>query len=205
MLQMDDMPQVKPNHACLFGVASEQMGYFTNAQAARCGFSRDGLAKHARSGRFIRARRGLYRLRDYPSDMYEHVMAAWLSIGRDTAVVSHQTALAIHDLTDVIPDAVHLTVPRARRSHPRLPGVRIHTSTRPFGPRDVVDREGMRVTSPIRTVLDVDDLGLSLEHVEIAAREVIRRGQATSEMFELRARARGGRFVADLERGWIQL
>lgn len=132
-------------------------------------------------------------------------MAAWLAVGRTIAVVSHHSALALHELSDVIPDAIHLTVPRSRRTHPDLPGTRIHTSSRPFGPLDVVSREGMRVTSPIRTVLDVDDLGLSLEHVEVAARQVIDRGQGTPEMFARQARARGGRFLGDLESGRIHL
>jgi len=143
--------------------------------------------------------------------MREEIMAAWLAVGQTIAVVSHQSALALHDLSDVIPDTIHLTVPRShgptvprsRRTHPDLPGTRSHTSSRPFGPLDVVTREGMRVTSPIRTVLDVDDLGLSLEHVEVAARQVIDRGQGTREMFT--RRARGGRFLGDLESGRIHL
>ena len=132
-------------------------------------------------------------------------MAAWLAVGQTIAVVSHQSALALHDLSDVIPDTIHLTVLRSRRTHPDLPGTRSHTSSRPFGPLDVVTREGMRVTSPIRTVLDVDDLGLSLEHVEVAARQVIDRGQGTREMFARQARARGGRFLSDLESGRIHI
>ena len=200
---MHDTKRIGPDHRCLFGVAATQKGHFTNSQAAACGFGRDDVAAHARTGRFIRERRGLYRLRDYPSDMHEEIMVAWLAVGRTIAVVSHQSALALHELSDVIPDAIHLTVPRSRRTHPNLLGTRIHTSSRPFGPLDVVTREGMRVTSPIRTVLDVDDLGLSLEHVEVAARQVIDRGQGAREMFT--RRARGGRFLGDLESGRIHL
>ncbi len=205
MLQMHDMIATEPNHECLFRVASEQMGFFTNRQAALCGFSRDGLAKHAKSGRFIRERQGLYRLRDYPSGMFEEIMAAWLTVGRDIAVVSHQSALEVLNLSDVIADAVHLTVSRAKRSHPRIPGVRIHTTTRGYEPSDVIVREGMRVTSPVRTVIDVDDIGLSLEHVEVAAREAIAYGQATKAMFVERAERRGGRFHDHLARGVVVL
>jgi len=202
---MHDMIATKPNHECLFRVASEQMGFFTNRQAALCGFSRDGLAKHAKSGRFIRERRGLYRLRDYPSSPREHVMAAWLAVGRDVAVVSHESALDLHELSDVIPDAIHLTVPRTKRAMRTLPGVRIHTTGRDFGMHDIVRLDGMRVTSPIRTILDVDDTGLSLEHVEVAARQAIQRGQATRGMFERQAAERGGRFQSDLAHGRIRL
>ena len=62
----------KPNLTGLFEVASEQGGYFTTEQARTCGFSRALLSHHAKSERFIRARYGLYRFREYganaPSD-----------------------------------------------------------------------------------------------------------------------------------------
>jgi hypothetical protein len=38
-----------------------------------------------------------------------------LAVGKDAAGVSHETALDLLDLSDVIPDTVHLTVPRTRR------------------------------------------------------------------------------------------
>ena len=42
-------------------------------------------------------------------------MAAWLAVGKQNAVVSHESALDLLDLSDVSPDRVHLTVPRSRR------------------------------------------------------------------------------------------
>ena len=59
---------------------------------------------------------GVYRFRDYPPSPREEVAAAWLAVGQDVAVVSHESALDLWDLSDVIPGAVHLTVPRAQRS-----------------------------------------------------------------------------------------
>ena len=132
-------------------------------------------------------------------------MVGWLAVGREISVVSHQSALVLHDLSDVIADAVHVTVPRVERTRARVPGVRVHTTTRSFEQLDVVTREGMRVTSPIRTVLDIDELGLSLEHVERAAREAIDRGQATRSMFLVRAETYGGRFRSHLIYGQVKL
>ena len=71
-----------PDLSELFGVASEQAGYFTAAQAHACGYSKQLPSHHAASGRFIRLRRGLYRLHDYPSSRYEEVMAARLAAVR---------------------------------------------------------------------------------------------------------------------------
>jgi len=202
---MTDKPSSSPDHRCLFDVASEQKGYFTASQALDCGFSRKLLAYHAQRGRYRRERVGLYRLRDYPSDMFEEIMAAWLAVGRDIAVASHQSALELHDLSDLIANHVHLTVPREHREGTKIPGVRVHTTTRPFEPLDIVKREGIRVTSPIRTVLDIDEAGVSLEHVEAAAREAIQRGQATPSMFHERAMRYGGRFRNHLAHGHVQL
>src|SRR5713101_7282134 len=117
----------KPNRARLFDLASEQGGYFTAAQARTCGFSKALLAHHAKSGRFQRIRQGLYRFREYPSSPREDVIAAWLATGRESAVVSHDSALDMLGLSDVVPEVVHLTVPRAKRYRSASPGVAIHT------------------------------------------------------------------------------
>src|SRR5207248_3046491 len=111
----------RPDSLCLFEVASEQGGYFTAEQARACRYSFALLSHHVKSGRFLRIRRGLYRLRDYPSSPREDVLAAWLAVGKESAVVSHDSALDLLDLSDVIPDAAHLTVPRFRRNVPSLP------------------------------------------------------------------------------------
>jgi predicted transcriptional regulator of viral defense system len=121
-------------------------------------------------------RRGLYRLRDYPSSPREEVVAAWLALGKENAVVSHASALDLLDLSHVIPDAVHLTVPRSRRHLPNLPGVAIHTTTRPLRPIDVVHREGARLTSAARTILDAAEAGTAPEQIERAVEQAIERG-----------------------------
>lgn len=75
--------------------------------------------------------RGVYRLRDSPSSPHELIVAAWLRTPPSAdAVVSHETALELYDLADVIADAVHVTVPRHRRRKP-IEGVVIHPTTFP--------------------------------------------------------------------------
>jgi predicted transcriptional regulator of viral defense system len=178
---MGDTNATGPNHACLFEIASEQHGYFTAQQARACQFSWDLLTYHTRAGRFIRVRRGLYRFRDYPSSSREEVMIAWLSVGQDVAVVSHESALDLLDLSDIIPDAVHLTVPRSKRHLPTLPGVTIHTTTRPLRPQDVTTRNGIRLTAAARTILDTAEAGTAPEQVELALAQAIKRGLTTRQ------------------------
>jgi predicted transcriptional regulator of viral defense system len=170
------MTKIRPDHSCLFDTAAEQQGYFTAAQARACGFGWDLLTHHVQSGRYIRVQHGLYRLRDYPSSPYEEVAAAWLAADRGRAVVSHETALDLLDLSDITPTAIHLTVPRSRRYARARPGVVIHTTTRPFGPKDTTIRHGIRLTSPQRTILDAAETGTGPEQIEMAIRQAVRVG-----------------------------
>jgi predicted transcriptional regulator of viral defense system len=129
---MDDTMEPQTGYQCLFAIASEQQGYFTAKQAMACGFDGDLLAHHTGRGRFLRVHRGVYRLRDYPSSPREEVAAAWLAAGKDAAVISHESALDLLDLSDITPGAIHITVPRSKRYVSKLPGVRVHTTTRPL-------------------------------------------------------------------------
>jgi predicted transcriptional regulator of viral defense system len=187
---MGDTVTNKPDHQCLLGAASGQHGYFTSAQANKCGFTRSLLSHQTKSGRYIRVRRGLYRLRDYPSFYREEVVIPWLALGKDTAVVSHESALDLLELSDVIPRAVHLTVPRSRRNLPRILGVKLYTTTRPFDLVDVVVREGIRVTSAGRTIVDSAEWGTAPEQIEMAIWQALARGLATRGQLESLARSR---------------
>lgn len=181
-----------PDHAVLFGIASEQAGYFTTAQAHDAGFSSPLIRHHARTGRFMHVARGLYRLRDYPSTPREEVLAAWLRLA-PKAVVSHESALDLLGLSDVIPDAIHLTVPRTFRKLSPLPGVTIHTTTRPLRGDDIMNRDGVRLTSAARTIADVAEAGLAPDQVERAVRSAINRGLATPRQLRAAASNRGRR------------
>jgi predicted transcriptional regulator of viral defense system len=187
---MEDSSTHRPDRQALFDLASEQYGYFTAGQAARCGYAPNVLAYHARRGTFQRVHHGVYRFRDFPFSHREDVVAAWLAVGKDEAVISHESALDLWDLSDVVPDAVHLTVPRARRSLARHPptGVIVHTTTRPLDSGEVRRNEGIRVTSPERTILDAAEAGTQPEQIEMAIEQALRRGWL--DVLHLRARAR---------------
>jgi predicted transcriptional regulator of viral defense system len=181
------------NYQRLLAIARSQHGLFTQSQAESCGYGTNLVAYHTRRGNFVRAHRGVYRLRDYPSSSFEHIVAAWLAVGREQAIVSHETALALHDLSDVIPNAVHLTVPRAKRNLPKIPDVRIHTTTRTLEPADIVTRLGIRMTSVARTIADSAEVGTAPEQVEMAIRQAIQRGVTTPRRLRVAASNRGQR------------
>jgi predicted transcriptional regulator of viral defense system len=139
----------------LHAVAVTQGGFFTAKQACDAGYQYSHLAYHVQSGNFERVDRGLYRLKDIPPAEHEDLvrLALW-SRDRDDApqaVVSHDTALALQGLSDVVPPRVHLTVPPTfRKSAPR--GVVLHKAR--LDTADLEDREGFRITTPLRTLID---------------------------------------------------
>lgn len=178
---MHDTIAQKPDMADLYQIAIGQQGYFTSRQAYESGMSKDLVKHYVRTGRFTRVYRGVYRFRDYPPSPREHVAAAWLAVGKDHAVVSHESALDLIDLTDVIPFGIHLTVPRTARYARKVPGVVLHTTTKAFDPEHIQIIDGIRVASVERTIVDVAAAGLSPEHVEIAVVEALKRGMSSED------------------------
>ncbi len=177
---MHDTNQLQPDIADLFQVAVGQQGYFTSDQAHESGVSNNLIKHHVRSGKFIRAYRGVYRFRDYPPSPREHVAAAWLAVGKDHAVVSHESALELLDLTDIIPYGIHITAPRSGRYARRIPGVTLHTTTGEIAPQDLQTVDGLKITSATRTIVDVAVAGQSPEHVEIAVAQALDRGMISA-------------------------
>lgn len=176
----------------LFGIAESQAGYFTTKQAAAAGVSRQLLSHHARNGgSVIRARRGLYRLRDFPASQREHLVAEWLNTGLPIdAVLSHESAAELHDLTDLIPSKVHMTASR-RHTGRRTPGsVRLHFDTDGVPTHERTERSGLPLTTVERTVVDLLVSHGITEQTELAVAQALARGLTTPERLREAARSR---------------
>jgi predicted transcriptional regulator of viral defense system len=177
----------RPNWDRLFETAAGQSGYVTTKQAAEAGYSTHLLRKHIHAGRVARAQRGIYRLVHFPVGEHEELVTVWLW-SEQAGVFSHETALALHGLSDVLPAHVHLTLPEAWRSR-RLrvpPGVVLHHADVPpearawFGP--------VPTTNVPRTLCDCATSGLSPEPLRQAAQQALRRGLVTrSELGDVEA------------------
>lgn len=162
----------------LYGIAEPQGGFVAARQAVEAGIPRSTLSYHATEGDSLeRVGRGVYRLRRFPTSPHAHVIASWLALARADAVVSHESAAELLEITDLIPDVVHVTVPRSRRGLHSAQGVRIHFSDRPVGRRrDVL---GVPVTGAERTIADLLRSGGWTEQSDLAVRESIGRGLTT--------------------------
>ncbi|WP_407345350.1 hypothetical protein [Pengzhenrongella phosphoraccumulans] len=94
-------------------------------------------------------------------------------------MVSQDSALELLDLADVIPDVVHLSVPRSQRGQRPRPGVRMHTLLRPLAPHETRPVAGVVATSPERTLLDCAASGTAPEQVERAIAQAMARALTT--------------------------
>lgn len=141
----------------LFEIADRQQGFFTAKQAESCGYKRSNFHLKLSSGEWTQEERGIYRLGRYPvTDRPELVL--WFLWSRNIddvpqGVWSHETALDIHELSDVMPAKMHMTVPsnfRRRKEVPKIlclhRGNLIHS--------DIEERLGYRVTTPLKTIRD---------------------------------------------------
>jgi predicted transcriptional regulator of viral defense system len=179
----------------LYQIAEAQAGYFTTAQAAAAGVDRRRLARYAVAGRLERIRRSIYRLVPFPRSPHEDLFVAWLETGPDS-VISHDSALALFGLSDVLPAAIHVTVPpTASRRHP---GLRLHTNQ--ISPQEITHYDSLPVTTVARTIADVTLNGLADELVEQAVQEAVRNGLATPALLIAAAEFRGPRVTRIIRR-----
>jgi very-short-patch-repair endonuclease len=134
----------------LHEVAAGQHGLVTLEQAASVGASYQMIRAATERGWLRRERRGIYVVAGAAPSRWRPVVAAGLAAGPDAAV-SHTTAAAASHIYGVVASEIEVTVPRPiSRS---LQGVRIHRGDLP--PRDVEIRNGVRVTTPVRTLIDL--------------------------------------------------
>ena len=73
----------------------------------------------------------------------------------------------------MLPHDTHVTVPKQFRKKPP-DGVVLHRAD--LAQDDVRERDGYRITTPLRTLLDVAASPLSVEHLEAATSEALERG-----------------------------
>jgi len=171
---MVDAP-LKPDWDRLFEIAAGQAGLFTTRQAAEAGYSPQLLVHHGRSGRVARVRRGIYRVVHFPIEETQELVEVWLWSER-AGVFSHETALALLELSDVLPASFHLTLPLSwKRRRLRAPaGVTLHHADVPTEQRTWFDT--VPVTTPARALNDCAVAGLSPELLKQGAEQAIRRG-----------------------------
>lgn len=173
----------------LFKLAADQAGYFTAAQAKALGYSYQAQAHHVGVGNWLRFDRGLFRLAEWIPDVHDE-LARWTLWSKGRAVASHETALAVHAIGELESARVQLTVPPGFTM--RDDAVVLHHVDLPDG--DVTAHVGFRVTTPVRSIIDVaaqapdeDQLARVIEEARRAGLLTYRKLADRAEIVDARA------------------
>ena len=195
MRQRDDEPRAR-----LWRRAARQRGYFTAAQALEDGYSYQSQYFHVQRGNWTRVDRGVYRFREFadlPTGENDHLVR-WTLWSRNLAVVSHSTALGVHDLGIANPAEIHLTVPPGFRQ--RDAAVVVHRAE--LSPEEVEEHEGFRVTTPVRAIAESAADRLDQDAIDSAVTELLDRGAATKGQLLRAAQHLGARAELAVERAF---
>jgi len=141
----------------LIDLAKTQYGYFTAAQADEHGVADNLRVYHCKVGHWEKVGRGLYRLPGF-SDTQEAEFTRWSFWSRNKqeqsqAIISHESALFFHKLTEVRPEVVHLSVPQSFRKA-LAEGCVIHKET--VNLSEIEPHDTFMVTTVERTLADLN-------------------------------------------------
>ncbi|MEV6562215.1 type IV toxin-antitoxin system AbiEi family antitoxin domain-containing protein [Nocardia sp. NPDC051756] len=173
----------------LADLAEGQWGLLTTSQAATVGVSPMQLKRYTDRGLLVRLRHGVYRLSGVPESPLEALRAEWLALEpkRSAAdrlgdpvpvgVISHRSAAVLQDLGDLDADVHTFTVPR-RRNSSRSPELAFRVGT--LERADWHRVEGLPVTRPLRTVVDLAAAYTDGGHLAAVVRDAILTGDTTS-------------------------
>lgn len=166
----------KPDSQKLYQIAEEQAGYFTAKEAHSVGYSWERLSEYASNGKFQRIENGVYRLRQFPVNSLEEYFIALLKAG-EKAVISHESALVVYDLSDAMPGVIHVTIPKTRSR--RRTGLSFHTKK--ISEEEITVHSGLRVTRIPRTIIDLLESGYDFGTVKEAVIQAVKRGMVSEE------------------------
>lgn len=153
-----DMTRVLTYLERLREIALDQHGFVTTAQAVTDGIPRTELPKLAARDRIERVAHGVYRIPQVPATPYDNWALAVLWTGAAEACLSHETALAAWDVSDVNPDRIHLTVNRSRRLR-RAGGEHYVIHHRDLDPSQRTWWEDIPITTLPTTIADCIETG----------------------------------------------
>lgn len=148
---------LKDSYEQLYEIADSQGGYFTAKQAASVGYSTRMQTYHVQTRDWERERRGIYRLRLYPTPLPDDLMVWYLwscdRSGKPVGVYSHDTALELHELSTWTGNRLHMTVPKHFKRSSVPEALRLHTAElRHF---EIKQIGRVAVTTVVRTLLDL--------------------------------------------------
>ena len=140
-----------PTSERLRALLEAQHGTVARRQLRALGLGDDAIDARCRAGSLVRVARGVYAAGHGRLTDRGRWQAAVLSCG-EGAVLSHRAAAVLWGIWQQPPAVVDVTVPRVGRVS--RPAIALHRSGR-LGDGQVARRDGIRVTNPARTLVDL--------------------------------------------------
>lgn len=172
-----------PNHVSLdAGIASlagSQHGVFTRGQAIGLGATRSEIGWRLKTGRWTSVRPRVYAVAGAQHTWQQKALAVCLFLG-DEAVISHEAAAAHTNVAGFARGRIVVTIPARRNRPSSLRDVKIHVTKHPLLPSEITRIDGILVTRPARTLLDLAATSPK-EKIEIALDDLLRRRVVTIE------------------------
>jgi predicted transcriptional regulator of viral defense system len=131
-------------------IAGRQRGLITSAQLAAVGLDTSAVAKRVAAGRLHSLYRGVYAVGHDRLSKEAQWLAAVLAAG-EGAALSHLAAAAHWQMWRRRVPQIDVIVPGQRRARV---GFRVHR-VRNLDPRDVTTHQGIPITTPARTLVDL--------------------------------------------------
>lgn len=163
-------------------IAATQDGLLTSTDLRELGVDRSSLRRLCQKGLLERVHAGVVRVAGAPISWNQRIRAACMADER--LVASHRSALRLLAMRSR-ESAIEVTIrfPASRC----LDGVRVHRSV-DLDPRDVIDIDGIAVTSPARTLADAG-LIFRAHEVQRLVDHSVAIGQVTkSQLIDVRRR-----------------
>jgi len=173
--------------AAVWALARRQHGVVARRQLLALGLSAHAIDHRIATGRLHPVWRGVYAVGRPELTQHGRWMAAVLSCGPGAAL-SHDTAAMLLGIVPVRPGAIHISVPGHRR--PRRPGIVVHR--RKLCPVDVTRHDGITVTAPVCTLVDLA-ARRGRDGLEAAVNEADKRGLCDPEALRAALEALSGR------------
>ena len=147
---LDEPPVDRP----IVALAERQHGVVTREQLTALGFGKSAIDARIRAERLHRVHQGVYAVGRPTLTLKGRFIAAVLSCG-PAAALSHIAAAVLSGLLPERGPRIDVTVP-AGGGRRRRKAVIVHRS--PLPEADVTTKDGIRVTTPARTLLDLADV-----------------------------------------------
>jgi predicted transcriptional regulator of viral defense system len=161
----------------LLDQAQQQYGYLTPDDARELDIDPTQLRLMAARHTLEHVGHGLYRMPMVPVTQLDAYMEAVLWTGR-RGVLSHETALDLHELCDVNPSAIHLTVPRGFRTRKAVSEIyRLHRFD--LDSAEVGWHEGIPIVTPERAIIGGIEQALGWQLIDQAIETARARGLIT--------------------------